>query len=583
MKIVFKFAKPYKGKLAAVAALHALATFASLLMPYVMSLIVDKGISQRNASVIFASAGIMLALALLSLLCSIVSNKLNARVTMGFTASLCSATFKKINSLSQEQYSKIGSSGLLTRSTDDVFNLESAASDLVSTLVTVPIMLIGGAILAFTTDAVLSLIFLLSVPPVLVFIVFLVKPLGGMWDKADKYIDMQNKIVRERLSGIRVIRAFNNEEREHGRASYATEEMAKYIIRSNVRSGYIEPVAMLLLNLATVIMLWLGAGRAESGVLAEAGAVISVIQYVALIANAVLMLSWTIAWLPKLKVSAARISEIFDMEEADVGADDRFVSPFDATRGVAVKLRNVSFKYPDASAETLHDVSLFVGAGENVAIIGGTGSGKSTIVKLLLDFYSATEGELFVNDIPYGALTKNEVRSAYSVSLQRGMIFEGSLRANVAMGKPDAGDAELAESAEICELSEFIASHDEGLSYQLVGSGQNVSGGQKQRINMTRTVIREAPVYIFDDSFSALDYLTERKIQAKLRRRLAGKTRITVTQRISTAIAAERIYVIDGGRIVGSGRHEELIKTCPIYREICVSQLGADSVGGDGR
>ena len=581
MKIIFEFLKPYRKKLIFVAVLHALATLTSLLMPYVMSLIVDEGITKKDASVIFISAVVMLMLALISLATSILSNKINSSVTTSFTAKLCTANFKKVNSLSEAQYSKIGSSGLLTRSTDDIFNLESAASELVYTLVTVPIMLIGGTVLSFASDPMLSLIFLVSVPPVLVFIVILVKPLGNLWDKADEYIDVQNRVIRERLSGLRVIRAFNNEKKEHNRAKDATQEMAKYIIRSNVRSGYIEPVAMLLLNFATVLILWFGARRAELGKLSEAGDVIAVIQYVALIANAVLMLSWTIAWLPKLKVSAKRISEVFDMEICDIGADDSFISPFDASEGASVELCNVNFTYPDANIPTLYNVSMKIEKGESISIIGGTGSGKSTLVKLLLAFFTPDDGEIYLNSLPYSELKKNEVRSAFSTALQRAMIFEGSFRDNINMGKRDASDAEIMNAAESAELSDFINSHGEGLSYVLVGLGQNISGGQKQRTNMARALLKDASIYIFDDSFSALDYLTERKIQKKLKERLRGKTKITVTQRVSTALSSDRIFVMERGRIVGSGTHEELIKSCSVYREIALSQLGAAAIGGD--
>lgn len=581
MKIIFDYLKPYRKKLVFVAILHAIATFTSLLMPYVMSLIVDEGITNKDVGVILISAAIMTALALISLVTSILSNKINSSVTTSFTSKLCAANFKKINSLSESQYSKIGSSGLLTRSTDDIFNLEGAASELVYTLVTVPIMLIGGTILSFASDYMLSLIFLVSVPPVLVFIVFLVKPLGNLWDKADEYIDIQNRVVRERLSGLRVIRAFNSEEKEHKRAKGATEEMAKYIIRSNVRSGYIEPVAMLLLNFATVFILWFGAARAEAGKLSEAGDVIAVIQYVALIANAVLMLSWTIAWLPKLKVSAKRISEVLNMEKCDVGADDEFVSPFDSKEGASVELCNVNFTYPDASIPTLYDVSMKIKKGENVSIIGGTGSGKSTLIKLLLAFYKSNSGEIYLNSLPYSELRQNEIRSAFSTALQKAMIFEGSFRDNINMGKRDAEDEEIMNATEDAELSEFINSHGEGLSYVLVGLGQNISGGQKQRTNISRALLKEASVYIFDDSFSALDYLTERKVQKKLKMRLRGKTRITVTQRVSTALSSDRIFVMERGRIVGEGTHEELLKSSRVYREIAISQLGKDALGGD--
>ncbi len=579
MKLVFKYFRPYKKRLIAVAALHAAATFSALLMPYVMSLIVDEGIREKDGRIIAFSAFAMLGLALISLATGILSNKINAGVTTSFTYEMQCATFKKINSLSTEQFSQIGASGLLTRSTDDIFNLEGAASGLVYTLVTVPLMLIGGTLLSFFQDAMLSLIFLLSVPPVLLIIIFLVKPLVGLWDNADKYIDMQNRIVRERLAGVRVVRAFNNDSHEHGRAKFATEEMARNIIRSNVRSGFIHPIAMLLLNLATVLMLWAGALRLDAGKLSDAGDVIAVIQYVALIANAVLTLSYTIAWLPKLKVSAKRISEIYDFEKLDVSADDQKENADKSKDSLGLELSNVSFTYPNAQIPSLSGISMKISKGENIAIIGGTGAGKSTLVKLLLAFYPPTEGKILIGGTDYKTLRKNEIRDFFSVCLQKAMIFEGSIRDNISIGASGASDGKIMELAEDCELYEFIKSHKEELSYILVGMGQNISGGQKQRTNMTRTLTRDASIYIFDDSFSALDYLTERKIQKKLLKRLAGKTRITITQRVSTAICADKIFVMEGGKIVGEGRHDELIKSSPVYREIAISQLGKENIG----
>ena len=580
MKKIFKHLLPHRKKLILVALMHVVATLSSLLLPYVMSFIVDSGIREKNTNAIITSAILMLLLAGLSLITALISNRINASVVTAFSSSVCKTMFKKINSLSFEQYSSVGSSGLLTRSTDDIFNIEGAASELVYTLVTVPIMLVGGSVLSFLSDPVLSLIFVLAIPPVLIFIGFLVKPLYNMWELSDKYIDEQNKIVRERLSGLRVIRAFNNEKKEHGRAKFATEEMAKYIIKSNVRSGFITPVALFILNIATVAMLWAGASRAGMGIISEAGSVIATIQYVTLITNAVLMLSWTIAWIPHLKVSINRIEEILSMPETDEGADDIIEGRFKGEMGVELDLKQISFRYPDSKNITLKNISLKVNKGESVAIIGGTGCGKSTLVRLLLSFYTPTEGEIFINGNAYSQLKKTEIRSAFSVALQKGMIFEGTLRDNVRMGKKEASDEEINEVLSACMMGDFVASQDEGLSYGLVGMGQNVSGGQRQRISIARTVIREAPVYIFDDSFSALDYYTEKEIRKNLTERLYGKTKIFVTQRVSTAITCKNIFVMDKGEIVASGTHSELLKSSLIYREICISQLGEKCVKG---
>ena len=581
MKTVLNHLKPYKKSLIAVMLMHVIATVTELLMPYVMSRIVDDGIVTQNLKRVIISSLVMLILAGISLIAALASNKINTDVTTSFSSSLCRSMYKKVNSLSYEQYSRIGSSGLLTRSTDDIFNVEGAASQLVYTIVTVPMMLIGGTVLALLSDVTLSLIFLLCIPIILGFVIFIVRPLRQMWDISDKYIDVQNRIVRERLIGIRVIRAFNNEGREHGRAKHATEEMAKYMIKANVRSGYITPVAMLLLNLSCVAILLVGSLRVKGGYITESGDIIAVMQYVTLIANAVINLSWTIAWIPHLKVSVSRISEVFDMTECDEGADDHTDPKFPLNVGARIEMKGVSFAYPDAQTDAVNNVNLYADAGETIAIIGGTGSGKSTLVKLLLAMYPHRQGDILIENVNYNSLSKGEIRLAYSIAMQRAMIFEGTLRDNITMGRADATDEEILSVIHDTELDGFLASKEEGLDFMLVGLGQNVSGGQKQRINMARTVIREAPVYIFDDSFSALDYLTERKIQSRLFERLRHKTKILVTQRVSTALAADRIYVMDKGCISDVGSHSELIRTSQIYREICISQLGRGAIGGE--
>ncbi len=582
MKTILYYLRPHKNKLILVAIMHAIATMTELLMPYVMSIVVDDGIAKSNLTVVVIASVVMLMLASISLTLSLVSNKVNTRITTSFSSSLCKASFKKVNSLSFEQYSKIGSSGLLTRSTDDIFNIEGAASQLVYTLVTVPMMLIGGTALALLADVMLSLIFLFTIPIIIIFVIYIVRPLRHMWDISDKNIDVQNRIVRERLIGIRVIRAFNNEEKEHRRIKNATETMSRYIIRANVRAGYITPFAMLLINLATVAILLAGAFRTESGAISEAGDIVAVMQYVTLIGNALINLSWTIAWIPHLRVSVSRISEVLDMPVEDDGADDSTEPRFPLDEGASVRIENLSFAYPGAKSNTLSNISMYADRGETIAVIGGTGSGKTTLVRLLLAVYTHTCGEIFLNDVSYRELKKGEIRLAYSPSLQKGMIFEGTLRDNITMGNSNASDEDVLSAADVCELTDFIKSTEEGLDRFLVGLGQNVSGGQKQRINMARTILRNAPIYIFDDSFSALDYLTERKIQKKLFERLRGKTKILVTQRVSTALCADRIYIIDNGKITASGKHSDLIEKSDVYREICISQLGSDAVkGGD--
>ena len=556
---------------------RAVSTFLSLLMPYLMSSVVSDGIAMRDGNVILSLCLLMLAIGVLSFLLRLFTVRMNAKVSSSFGKSLSRAVFSKINSLSFEEYSRMGTSGLLTRSTDDIFAVEDAAGGLVATVASVPVLLVGGVILSFSADAVLALIFLAAIPLVLLLTRVITRPLGDMWDKSDRYIDVQNRIVRERLSGLRVIRAFGKEDAEHARAKDATENMTHYIIRANVRNGYLDDAVALILNLATVLILVVGARRMETSAVLRAGDVIAVIQYVALIMNAVLVLSWTITWLPHLRVSMRRIGEVLSLPSEEDAAREKV-----ALRGDLV-LSDVTFSYPGAEAPVLAGISFTIRGGETIALIGGTGSGKSTLVKLLLDFYTPEAGSISFGGTDYTALPRAAVRDNFSVALQKSMIFEGSVRDNVRMGNEAAEDAALLAALDIAEMSSFLAQHEEGLDYRLAGAGANISGGQKQRINIARALIRPAEVYIFDDSFSALDYLTESRLRKKLNRALAGKTQIVVTQRAATAMRCDRIFVLDGGRLVGAGRHEELLDSCTVYREIYDSQLGSkDAVrGGD--
>lgn len=575
MKKLFELLKPYRNKLVGVALIDGIGMICSLLMPFVMSEIVEKGISKQNISFVWQYAVIMILLAIVSVVANVISAKLNTAISAGYSSDLCRVTFEKINSLSYTDYTKIGPSGLLTRATDDIWNVEGTITSLPYTLFTVPVMLIGSAVLAFLADPVLSAVFMLSIPPILILVLILMRPLYDMWDKSDKYVDMQNKIVRERLSGLRVVRAFNNEKREHGRAKFATEEMAKHMIRANTRGGMVDPFAMLLLNLATVAVIYFGGIRAQAGSGISTGGVIAVLQYIGMISNALISISWTLAWLPKVKVSMRRLNEIHSCpdEETIPEGEGKTANGFD------IEIKDLSFAYPESTKKVLEGLSLSVKQGEHIALIGGTGSGKSTLIKLLAGLFEPSEGEIIIGGSSYKDMRKVDVRSHFSVALQKAQIFEGTVRDNIKMGRPDATDEEIYEVLKLSKMSEFVDSHEEGLDYILVGNGQNVSGGQRQRLNMARTVIKKADVYIFDDSFSALDFLTESEIKENYADLLRGKSRIVATQRISTAMSADRIYVLDKGRIIGVGTHSELLSSCSIYREIADSQLGGRKEG----
>lgn len=567
-KFLFKYFKKYKLSLALTGVLYLVASASALAMPNLMSRIIDDGIRNSNIKTVYVLSGIMLSIAVVSFLLAIVGKKMNAVVSNSIAEDMRNDVFEKINSLTFEEFSSIGSSSLLTRANEDVFALQDVANSFVYAVTNVPVMLFGGVILSLLKDFSIALI-LLSVIPVVAFIVFLlVKKMGRLWEISNKYCDKQNKLVRERLTGIRVIRAFDKERYEHGRISEATDVMADNMIRANVISSLITPVSLLLLNVVTVAVIYVGAIRMQNPAILKAGDIIAIIQYVGIASNGLLAAVWVFAWLPHFKVSARRVNEVLSLKgvpESECKA--KYI------RG-DLRITNLSFTYPHAKLPALTDVNMNIEEGETVAIIGGTGSGKTTLIKLLAGFYEPTEGTILFGGYDYSALTADDVRSNISVALQKSMIFEGTIKDNVMMSKTDACDEEVFHALETARMADYVNSHKEGIYYELSQSGANLSGGQKQRINIARTIFKKSSVYVFDDSFSALDFLTESKLRRALSVELKGKTQIIITQRISTAIHSDRIFVMANGKIVGEGSHDDLINTCEIYKEIYASQMG---------
>ena len=567
-KFLFKYFKKYKLSLALTGVLYLVASASALAMPNLMSRIIDDGIRNSNIKTVYVLSGIMLSIAVVSFLLAIVGKKMNAVVSNSIAEDMRNDVFEKINNLTFEEFSSIGSSSLLTRANEDVFALQDVANSFVYAVTNVPVMLFGGVILSLLKDFSIALI-LLSVIPIVAFIVFLlVKKMGRLWEISNKYCDKQNKLVRERLTGIRVIRAFDKERYEHGRISEATDVMADNMIRANVLSSLITPVSLLLLNVVTVAVIYVGAIRMQNPAILKAGDIIAIIQYVGIASNGLLAAVWVFAWLPHFKVSARRVNEVLSLKGVPESEDKAKYIRGD------LRITNLSFTYPHAKLPALTDVNMNIEEGETVAIIGGTGSGKTTLIKLLAGFYEPTEGTILFGGYDYSALTADDVRSNISVALQKSMIFEGTIKDNVTMSVTNASDEEVFHALETARMADFVNSHKEGLYYGLSQSGANLSGGQKQRINIARTIFKKSSVYIFDDSFSALDFLTESKLRRALSVELKGKTQIIITQRISTAIHSDRIFVMANGKIVGEGSHDDLINTCEIYKEIYASQMG---------
>ena len=569
MKRIIKYLKPYRGKLALAALLVSVSTLCDLLLPTLMSNILNSGIRTGEFSSILRTCLAMLAVASVSLACILYGTKTSSRVVADFCGDLRADIFRKVNTLSFEEFGQLGTAALVTRATHDVETVSWVASMLCGTVATIPMLFIGGIALAMAKDVTLSLVLLAFVPVILLGGWFAGKRVLPLWKKSDLYIDKQNGIMRERLRGIRVIRAFNSEPHEHERIAEATHVMAEIIIRSNVAMGTLLPLATLLLNIAVLLIVYLGGWQmVHHTSRVSAGDIFAITQYVTMVMNGVVMASFAIIMFPHARIAAGRIGEIMDAE----GMGDPMTGKTASLTG-EIHFEDVSFSYGGAEAAVNH-VSLEIKPGQKVALIGGTGSGKSTLISLLLGFRLPTAGRVLLDGIPTSELSKHTLRQNISSVLQGAAIYTGTIEENIRMGNPDASEAELHEAAEIAQLADFIETCEGGYAHEIKQAGKNLSGGQKQRLSIARAIIKKAPIYVFDDSFSALDFLTEKKLRSALNERIRGCTQLVVTQRITSAMSADCIFVMDNGRLIDSGTHQELLSRCKIYQEIYASQTG---------
>ncbi len=570
MKKIFKNLIPYKSSILAALLLMTAATVCDLMLPTIMSNIVDKGIYLSDMEYIKRNCLYMFIVALAGLVTVVFGRMYSSKVVAGFCCDLRRMVFAKVSTMTFGEMNELGTAALITRSTHDTETLGWIASIFCGSVITIPVLFLGGVILSFRKDVLLSLVLLIAIPIVFAVVILIGRKIEPLWRIADEFIDKQNDIMRERLRGIRVIRAFDKEDHEHERISEATWKMAMNIIKSNVSMGVIAPLALFLLNFSVVLIVYLGAVRMETGASAvSAGDIFAAIQYVTLVMTSIMNAAFVIVMIPHAKVAAGRIGEVISAE----GIDDRIPEePLEFSGDIIFD--NVTFKYEGAAEPAVSGISFHIAPGQKVSVIGGTGSGKSTLVSLMLCFRMPTEGKVIYDGRATETLSHKTVRRNISTVLQNSAIYSGTIKDNILMGKPGATDEEIMEAAEIAEFSDFVKTLDDGFEHGINQSGKNLSGGQKQRLSIARAVIKNAPIYIFDDSFSALDFLTESKLRTKLGKKAAGKTQIIITQRVTSAMNSDMILVMDNGKLVDSGKHKELLERCRIYQEIYASQTG---------
>lgn len=573
MRKLLIYLKPYRGRIAATTLLMAISAGCNLLLPTLMSNVLDKGVYGAAESDTFGyiliTAGWMLGIAILSLASVVGGYWIVYHVISGYTWRLRSALFKKVHTMTLAEVGRIGASNLVTRSTHDVGTLNWVISMLCGNIIIIPLMFIGGVILCMRKDVGLSLIVLCAVPLLLFAVLMMSKKIAHLWEVSDEYCDKQNDLVRERLRGIRVIRAFDREKRAHERITDSTRIMANNIIKANVSMAVIDPLAAFVLNIAALLIVYLGGVSMEQVGTLTPGDIFAMIQYINIILSSIISVSFAIVMLPHVRVAAKRLGQVTD----STGIEDARPAEGKVFSG-AIDLKNVSFTYPGSSLPALSGINMNIKAGEWVSVIGGTGSGKTTLTELLLAFRAPTEGVLSFDGEDVKNIPNIDVRANISCSLQKSMLYSGTVADNLRMGKPDASDEELWKALELAQIADFIKEKPEGLNFKLEQAAANISGGQKQRLTIARAILKDAPIYIFDDSFSALDFMTEAKVRKALNEKLAGRTRIVITQRVVSAMHSDRIFVLSDGVLVGTGTHSELIESCSIYREIYLSQTG---------
>ena len=572
MKRIFSHLRPFLPQVLLSSLLMAAASLGQLLLPALMSQVVDDGIYQKDFSVILRCCVLMLAISLVSMGASAGGGKLSADTVSGFTASLRAGIFRKVMGMGHASFGHLDTGALVTRSTQDVETVSWAASTLSSSIISIPAMFLGGVILSFQVDPVLASVILCAVPLVFVIVIFIGRKVFPLWEQSDAYIDRQNELMRQRLRGLRVIRAFRREPDEQKKIASATEVMAENIIKANVSMGILNPLATFFLNAATLIILYLSAQRMVSGASAVTGGdVLAMIQYVAYIMSGVLNAAFAIVMVPHAAVACRRILQVMDLPDdgRENGAEGELCGD--------IALEHVTFSFEEGAEPAVRDVTMEIFAGKRVAIIGSTGSGKSALVQLLLGFQQPQSGKIRLDGRDSTELSGSCIRRQISCVLQKTAIYAGTIRENVAMGKAGATDEEVWRALEIAQMKDYVESLPDGLDHRLELSGSNLSGGQRQRLAIARALIKDAPIYIFDDSFSALDFLTEARLRARLGEELKGKTQIVVTQRVTTAKNSDCIFVMDQGRVLDWGRHEELLPRCRVYREIYLSQTGGDA------
>lgn len=566
---LLRYLAPYRLRILAIIILIFLQSLSSLYLPHLMSQIVDNGVLGHDMTMILQLGAFMLFVSVVGGICSIAASYYASKVSMGFGKDLRSKVFSQVEHYTLHEISTIGTASLITRTTNDITQVQQLVNMMLRMMVMAPLTAIGGIIMAITTDAHLSLV-IVGILPVLAIAIFSI--LGRatkLFKSMQVKIDTLNRVLREGLTGVRVIRSFNRGTFENHRFDVANLDLTSTSIQVNKIMALMFPMMMLIVNLSTVAIVWFGGLRVGAGQM-PIGGLMAFIQYVMQILFSVMMVSMMSFMIPRASASATRINEVLETPPEITDAEETKQEQ-DGTG--LIEFRNVSFYYPGAEQPALQQVSFTAHAGDVTAIIGGTGSGKSTLLHLIARFYDVTQGQVLVDGVDVRDLPQERLRAKMGYVPQQAVLFSGSIKENIRYGKADATDDEICHAADVAQATEFISQMPEMFDAEISQGGTNVSGGQKQRLSIARALVRRPVIYLFDDSFSALDFKTDAALRAALKPEVLQSTVFIVAQRVATVMDADQIIVLDEGNIVGIGDHETLFHTCKAYQEIVASQL----------
>jgi ATP-binding cassette subfamily B multidrug efflux pump len=577
LALLRQYVRPYRRLVAAVMALQTISTLASLYLPTVNAAIIDDGVAKGDTGLIAELGLLMLAVTGLQVVCAVGAVYFGSRTGMGFGRDLRSAMFHHVTTFSERETAQFGAPSLLTRTTNDVQQIQVLIQMTTTILVTAPIMCVGGIIMAVHQDAGLSWLLLVSVPVLALSNYWIVTRMLPIFRSMQRLIDGINRVMREQLSGIRVIRAFARESFEQERFAVANTAVSSTALAAGRWQALMLPVTTLTINVSSVALIWFGGMRIDSGHM-QVGSLIAFLAYFMQILMAVLMATLILVMLPRAAVCAERITEVLGTETA-ISSPASPKHPDGGVRG-AVELANATFRFPGAERPVLEDVSLTARPGTTTAIVGSTGSGKSTLISLICRLYDVTDGAVLVDGVDVRDYDTEMLWSTLGLVPQRGYLFSGTVADNLRYGKADASEDDMWSALRVAAAEDFVRAHPDGLDMRVAQGGINFSGGQRQRLAIARAVIRVPAIYLFDDAFSALDVHTDARVRAALREVSADATVIIVSQRISTVAHADNIVVIDGGRVVGTGTHDALLASCETYAQFADSQSVGAGVGG---